>query len=89
MQGFSETVDPVGFTCLGSQRTLCEFSQICERKHLVKQSSKEPAVEFLLCKKTGFSNALQVKAQSNKRECKKRNYTKSLKLDNKLVCKTP
>ncbi len=37
MQGFSETVDPVGFTCLGSQTTLCEFSQICERKALVKQ----------------------------------------------------
>lgn len=57
MQGFSETVDLVGFTCLGSERMLCEFSQICERKHLVKQSSRQPTVQLfkILLRKKGFS----------------------------------
>lgn len=74
MQGFSETVDPVGFTCLSSRTTLCEFSQICERNHLVKQSSKELAVQFslLLWKKGGFVlKCTTGQSSSNKGECKK------------------
>jgi len=64
MQGFSETVALVGFTRLGSERMLWEFSQICERKHLVKQSSKQPTVQLYLkhcCAKRVFWNAPHVK----------------------------
>jgi len=55
MQGFSETVALVGFTRLGSERILWEFSQICERKHLVTQlkaAYSSALLETLLRKKS-------------------------------------